>query len=422
MPRRKSSSIHPHVYVVDYGRPHLVLRWKDPLTRKWRTQTAETSNRDDANRAAAEKEAELSLDSGPNGEMSWSAFRLRYETEYLTTLSRNTFKKAHTSLEYLQTELRPERLADITTDALSAMFSRMRTKKRRSEATIAGYGRQISAALGWAVDMGMLTKAPKMPRQQRYRTESAKGRALTDDEFPALLAVIADVVGEKRAPSWEHYLRGMWWSGLRLEESINELHWTRTDKMRVDLSSGRHPVLIIRAEGEKGYQDREYPVAPEFGIFLQATPPEQRTGYVFSPLPYSHRGERPSPLTIGRTVIKFAEKAGILTKDESPVDGGLSPKSSRKTRPGERKFASLHDFRRAFGFRWAMRVMPAVLKEMMRHASIDTTMKYYVTRNAQATGDVIWNAVSNLELSNILGNKASGDVSESSVSPDSKTA
>jgi integrase len=34
--------------------------------------------------------------------------------------------------------------------------------------------------------------------------------------------------------------------------------------------------------------------------------------------------------------------------------------------------------------------MPAVLKELMRHSSIDTTMKYYVGQNAEATADELW--------------------------------
>ena len=55
-----------------------------------------------------------------------------------------------------------------------------------------------------------------------------------------------------------------------------------------------------------------------------------------------------------------------------------------------RKFASAHDLRRAFGFRWAMRVMPAVLKDLMRHEDIGTTMKYYVGQDADAMADTIW--------------------------------
>jgi hypothetical protein len=42
--------------------------------------------------------------------------------------------------------------------------------------------------------------------------------------------------------------------------------------------------------------------------------------------------------------------------------------------------------------RAATRVMPQVLMELMRHESIETTLKFYVGRNAQATADVLWNA------------------------------
>jgi hypothetical protein len=56
--------------------------------------------------------------------------------------------------------------------------------------------------------------------------------------------------------------------------------------------------------------------------------------------------------------------------------------------------------------------MPAVLKEMMRHESIDTTMQYYVGRNAQATADVIWGAYS-AAVGNTSGNKQAADPVES---------
>jgi hypothetical protein len=57
------------------------------------------------------------------------------------------------------------------------------------------------------------------------------------------------------------------------------------------------------------------------------------------------------------------------------------------------KFASDHDFRRAFGDRcWALRVMPPVLRQLMRQESIETTMWYYVGRNVEATADVVWEA------------------------------
>jgi integrase len=42
------------------------------------------------------------------------------------------------------------------------------------------------------------------------------------------------------------------------------------------------------------------------------------------------------------------------------------------------RYATAHDLRRAFGTRWSKRVMPATLQKLMQHASIETTMRYYV--------------------------------------------
>ena len=54
------------------------------------------------------------------------------------------------------------------------------------------------------------------------------------------------------------------------------------------------------------------------------------------------------------------------------------------------KFVSAHDLRRAFGTRWAKRVMTAVLTRLMRHASIQTTMVYYVDLDAADVADRLW--------------------------------
>ena len=53
------------------------------------------------------------------------------------------------------------------------------------------------------------------------------------------------------------------------------------------------------------------------------------------------------------------------------------------------KWASAHDLRRSFGEQCAVRVMPHVLKELMRHENIETTMWYYVARNAETTADAL---------------------------------
>jgi integrase len=37
--------------------------------------------------------------------------------------------------------------------------------------------------------------------------------------------------------------------------------------------------------------------------------------------------------------------------------------------------------------------MPATLKELMRHASIETTMTYYVGQDAESTAEELWAAL-----------------------------
>ena len=55
-------------------------------------------------------------------------------------------------------------------------------------------------------------------------------------------------------------------------------------------------------------------------------------------------------------------------------------------------YASFHDFRRSFGERWAALIMPPQLMELMRHESIETTLRYYVGQNAQKTAGILWEA------------------------------
>jgi hypothetical protein len=56
----------------------------------------------------------------------------------------------------------------------------------------------------------------------------------------------------------------------------------------------------------------------------------------------------------------------------------------------QNKFASAHDKRRAFVTRWASKLKPTQLRELMRYASINTTLAYYVGEDVEATADALW--------------------------------
>lgn len=105
-------------------------------------------------------------------------------------------------------------------------------------------------------------------------------------------------------------------------------------------------MLRISAAMEQGNQVRLLAIDPEFAEHLRSVQIEGRTERVFV------------PLGGGGTPRHFGER-------------------------GRTRFACAHDLRRSFGERWSTRVMPQVLRELMRHESIDTTMRCYVGRIAQ---------------------------------------
>lgn len=109
---------------------------------------------------------------------------------------------------------------------------------------------------------------------------------------------------------------------------------------------------------------------------LLETPEAARTGFVFNPM--SKRGWRVTKHQMGVIICDIGKAAGV--------------KVNTITKLGKEsvKYASAHDLRRSFGERWASRLMPQVLKELMRHESIETTLNFYVGRNAQTTAKVIW--------------------------------
>ena len=63
-------------------------------------------------------------------------------------------------------------------------------------------------------------------------------------------------------------------------------------------------------------------------------------------------------------------------------------------RCGPSKFASAHDLRRSFGDRWSGKVMPSILRQLMRHKSSDTTDRYYVGKQASDVESVCQEAES----------------------------
>lgn len=392
------------VNVVEFGdRACYQMQWTDPETGRKRTKstkikrTGHKRQRNAAERVAADFEKELR--SGQYVEptkTTWPDFRDRYETQVLPGLASGTEHKTVAIFGWVERELKPNRLQELTTARISHLQARMRTAGL-SEHTIKSHCAHLGAALRWAVSVGLLAKAPQINATKRAKASSCmKGRPLAAQEFTSMLGKLPAVVGEAAAESWRHYLWGMWWSGLRLTESM-ELYWDRDDKLCVDLS-GRFPMLRIPAALHKSNQTQLLPVAPEFAEFLLRTPPHERTGPVFNPLAKRPGAPRIKAQRVGEIVRKVGKAAGVKVATDSH---------------GKPKYASAHDLRRSFGERWATRVMPPVLQQLMRHEDVETTLRYYTGRNAEKTAEVLWAATGeNGRGSNTFGNTAGIQASE----------
>lgn len=407
------------VYVESFGRGlNLQMRYTDPVAGKKVTKTTGTKNRKDAQRIAAKWEADLQAGRYKKAsKVTWLEAVDRYSEEYLAGLSDGTHLKFESLVGVIR-DLMTSRdflLSKINTRWVSKFRSELR-KAGREETTIDSHCRHLKAMLRWTRKQGMLNQVPEFIFSKKSKGQKLmKGRPLNEGEFERMLAIVPFVAcapdskrktqailrharqndPERRASilvtikelseriakvseSWRDFLRGLWWSGLRLREALS-LSWDEyADGLQVDMSE-KYVSLRIPGEHEKGGKDRTYPAAPEFAELLRATPPEQRTGFVFKPLPSrSLKGnDRANPTLSGKTIARIGEAAGVV------VD-----------RKGEDvTYASSHDLRRSFGLRWSRRVMPPVLQGLMRHESIDTTMKYYVGQDAQSTAAELYAAL-----------------------------
>lgn len=360
----------PKVAVVRYpDRPYLVLRFTDPLTGKHRTRSTRTKIRREAQRLAAKWETELGNGQyRPPCNITWDVFRERYEAEKAPSLALNTANATATAFNHLERVTSPKHLGTIGAAVLSQFQAQLR-REGMKPTTMATHLRHLRAALSWAVSMQMLPSVPDFHMPARPRGVSLmRGRPVKSDEFERMLALIPRVRPRDKA-EWEFFLRGLWLSGLRLDEAVC-CRWDQEAAFAIHLS-GRHPKFRIFAEAEKGRRDRLLPMTPDFAEFVLQVPVRDREGHVF-PLNGRYTKRQMTSARAGRIVSDIGRLAGVVVNN------------------ADEKYASAHDLRRAFGTKWAARVKPATLQLLMRHKSIETTMKYYVEQDADVVADELW--------------------------------
>lgn len=378
MPRPKNTEVR--VYVVEYGRDNFMLRirWPDGTQQH---ESAGTQDEGEAERRAGLREAELRV-LGPRGDgkMLWTAFKTEVDAKLVNSLAPATQRKYHGVFKAVEKYGKPPILTmgQLTTGYMTDFIAAWRAAGA-PDATLFGYLGHLKAAFAWAHEQGWMPVVPIIRKPTIDDEEPTKGRGISDAEFAKYQNAAVKVVKEQAA-EWQRALKGLYLSGLRLEEST-QLSWDVPRSIRVDLS-GEYPMLHIPRSRQKKRKAELYPMTRDFAEFLLETPEAERTGWVFKfPMPVRNDTEFRRADTIGKVLSEIGEKSGVV------VDLNRG------------KFVSAHDLRRSFGVRWSLEVYPADLQVLMRHASIETTMKYYTRQKSDVVAARIW------QKGNIAGNE-----------------
>lgn len=331
------------------GRKGFHFIWKDPQTGKRRTKASGETKKRDALRAAIAFEDELNRKASPDS-ITWSDFVQEYDRQHLMNASKGTSYQAYCAFRVFEMAVTVSRLEEVP--GVANEFRVWLLSSDLAPATQVGYMKHFRAAMNWAFDRGLMAERVKLKLPASPETEM-RGRPLSGAEYQAMLMSAREVYGE----TLEDFISGLWLSGLRRGEAMI-LSWDRDSPFSID-QAGEYWRFRIRNGAQKSKRAQLAPMSPEFITFLEKR--KVREGLVFNPL--GHRGARLKPIAVGKAVSAIGDAAGVITDHAND------------------RHATCHDFRRSFGDRWSRKVMPPDLKELMRHRSIDTTMKYYVGRN-----------------------------------------
>jgi len=404
------------------GRP-LQLRYFCPHEQREIRISTKTYDEAEAQEQKAELEARLLLGiadrrpqahDGPH--MPWRHFRHEYRETQLVTLRERTREAIESRLDIAERILKPRTLANMADGAaLHRLQARLqagaqsRFGRPRAAYTVKGYMRAVLAALNWAHVQGWLPSRPAVRLVKVAKLKHMRGRPLSLEEFERLLMAVEKALtvrpstpkthkgkptrrrtaAKPRKPSpevvasWQRLLRGLWESGLRIEELMH-LSWDRPGTIRPIWRRGRLPVLEIPATMQKNATEEEIPLLPGFEALLLRTPEAGRTGWIFEPaslqgrLGRQPRSGRPNAAWVGKVVSRIGKTAGVVVDQGAPQTG----------RPP--KYASAHDLRRSCLDRLKdAGVPPEVIQSVARHADYRTTQRHYTATNVQKAAGVL---------------------------------
>jgi integrase len=375
------------------SRPSYLVRWTDPTTGRDCQRTTGCKRKRDAEREAARVEDELNAGTYVASRVPWDEFRDRVEREFNDGRKPGGVAKIVTTLNKVERLIDPRHVDSIDAEAVRT-FERRLKAEGAAKGSIYSHLGTLKAILNWAASDGVraIENAPRFPK---LVAPDSGGGAFGEDDFERMLAAVragvcersrvrrtravlavcrAEAAGDDATPQrrrivaedrkqtrlvaeWTFFLRGLYWSGLRLAEAL-ALTWDRSDCW-VDLESGTYR---IDASLSKNGKSTVAPAAPEFVDQLREVPEWERTGPVLAPTVDGQRTRRVRIDTAGKTVRRIAERAGVEV-----VRGD-----------GKSKVATAHDFRRTWHpvVQTGSPARPQATDEARRHRDDDAVLRH----------------------------------------------
>lgn len=324
-------------------RPYLMLQWHDPDTGKRKSKSAETNNPIEAEQKRDDLQYELNHGLYKEASrMGWDVFRAKFEAEYVAGTRLNTRENYTATFDLFERLCKPMSLKGINERTISHFVAGMRKEPGRRKgtpsmmsSTIKGRLQLLHTALSWAVKQKMLAEVPEFPA---IKVPKKKPQPIPQESFERL-------VGKTEDEQLKTYMLCGWLAGLRLSEA-HALEWQVTDKAPyIDFRANR---IILPAEFVKADEDQWVPLDPELRQALEALPRHGRRVFRF----LDRRSRLLSANAISQKITKLARRAGVKL--------------------------TMHSLRKGFGCRYANKESAHVLQRLMRHASLQMTMDYYV--------------------------------------------
>ena len=301
---------------------------------------------------------------------TWKKFREFYE-RHIGDLSGSSQDEIYRVLGDFESTIRPRRVEDVDGADIELYVDDLR-RRGLSKATIQKKMRWLKSIFRFGRDVGAIENIPVFPIT---RGKSAiPSRAVTDAEFRRILAVVPAVRLED-AGLWARLLIASNNADLRIGELL-ALSWEPQAKVRLlRLPEGRPVIHFTTEAAQKGWYPGPHAISRKFWDVASCDDEgceiANPQGFVFPMHGFDNPHVQRCHQGVSAIIRHFGESAGVVTNEYTG------------------KTATAHEIGRKAFIQRILKdksISPFETRKIVRHKSLNTTMKHYEYQDAYELG------------------------------------